>query len=48
MTSVLTDEEINDLTGAAFDDHAWEGTTAMSVSLARAIEAAVFRNRPQG
>lgn len=36
----LTDEQIDDLTGAAFDDHAWRGTTVLNREVARAVERA--------
>ena len=36
----LTDKQIDELVGAAFDDYAWRGTTVMSRELARAIEKA--------
>ena len=36
----LTDAQIDELVGAAFDDHAWRGTTVMSRKLARSVEKA--------
>jgi hypothetical protein len=36
----LTDEQIDDLAGAAFDDHAWRGTTILNREVARAVERA--------